>query len=497
MRRVIGGVLGASLLLTGCTEEYDDDVAATSTPPLVVQTAAPQDAAASSAPAGGSTTTSPPVPVDPADAIGDAELLDAVQWVLGLLEEDAEGPPAQEAAERFAPDLLEEVSPVELGLVLAQVRSAGPYVVTAAVPSSGVGRTATLSLAAQDPLLMTVGVDEQGRIATLLLQPDTSGEPPVVDAWPDLDAALAELGGTSQVVVGHVRGGTCETDYTSAGVEPGGDAFPGASVVKLLVLLAVVDEVEAGALSWDEELTLTADVVSLPSGELQDRPEGSSVQVREAAELMISISDNTATDLLMERVGQRALRAAAVEAGLDPTEVMPVPTTRQIFQLGWQVDSEVRTRWAEAVVPERREAMLADLPAELDVDPATVTEPRWQDGIDWFLTGEQVCSLHARLQQRAAEPAGEPVREILALDPGLPPPEGVGYQAFKGGSLPGVLAMSFYVEPQEGAVGGDGEPAAPEGLVLVVQTRSAEPVDPLRAATIVGAGLQHLVDVGG
>ncbi|KUG56822.1 hypothetical protein AVL62_11850 [Serinicoccus chungangensis] len=495
MRRVIGGVLAVSLLLAGCTDEYDDDVAATSTPPLVVQTAAPEDAAATS-PEGGA-ATSAPAPVDPADSIGDAELLGAVEWVLELLEEDAEGPTVREATERVAPDLLEQVSPVELGLVLGQVRSAGPYVVTAVVPSSGVGRAATLSLAAQDPLLMTVGVDEQGRIATLFVQPDTSGEPPVVDAWPDLDAALVELGGTSQVVVGRVEGGTCEPTWTTSGVEAGGEAVPSASVVKLLVLLAVAEEVRSGGLTWDEELTLAPEVMSLPSGELQDRPEGSTVPVREAAELMISISDNTATDLLMDRVGQRALRRAAVDAGLDPTAIMPVPTTRQIFQLGWQVDSEVRTRWAEAQVPETREAILADLPDRLDIAPETVTEPRWQDGIDWFLTGAQVCSLHARLQQLAGDPAGGPVREILARNPGLPPPEGVGYQAFKGGSLPGVLAMSFYVEPQEGAVGGDGEPAAPEGLVLVVQTRSAEPVDPLRAATIVGAGLQHLVDVGG
>ncbi|WP_299519238.1 serine hydrolase [uncultured Serinicoccus sp.] len=496
MRRVIGGVLVVSLLLAGCTDEYDDDVAATSTPPLVVQTAAPEDSAATSRSPEGSAAPSSAEPVDPDDSIGDAELLEAVEWVLELLEEDGEGPTVEEATERFAPEFLDEVSPVELGLVLAQVRSAGPYVVTAVVPSSGVGRAATLSLAAQDPLLMTVGVDEQGRIATLFLQPDTSGEPPVVDAWPDLDAALAELGGTSQVLVGRVQGGTCEPSYTTPGVEPGGDAVPSASVVKLLVLLAVAEEVRSGGLTWDEELTLTADVVSLPSGELQDRPEGSMVPVREAAELMISISDNTATDLLMDRVGRRALREAAVAAGLDPTATLPVPTSRQVFQLGWQVDSEVRTRWAEAQVPETREAILADLPDELDIAPETVTEPRWQDGIDWFLTGAQVCSLHARLQQLAEDPAGEPVREILARNPGLPPPEGVGYQAFKGGSLPGVLAMSFYVEPRDDA-GEDQDPGAPEGLVLVVQTRSAEPVDPLRAATVVGAGLQHLVDVGG
>jgi len=499
MRQVIGGLAVASVLLAGCTEEYDDDVSVTSTPPLVVQTAVPDDATVTTRPPGVEEATSAPEPVDPAEAIADAELLESVRWVLGLLEEEADGPQAQESAARFAPEFLDQASPVELGLVFTQLRAAGPYVVTGAGPSTGVGRTATLSLDAPEPLLMTVGLDEAGRISSLIFQPDTSGEPPVVEGWPDLDAALTELGGRSQVVVGRVVGGACEVMHTSAGLEAGGEPFPAASTIKLLVLAAVADAVQEGDLTWEEELTLTGELTSLPSGELQDRPVGSTVTVREAAELMISISDNTATDLLIERVGQRALRRSALTSGLDPTRIMPVATTRQVFQLGWQVDSEVRARWAEAQVPETREAILADLPEELEVDPAAVTQARWQDGIGWFLTGGEICGLHARLQQLAGAEGGEVVREILAVNPGVPLPGGVDYQAFKGGSMPGVLAFSFYVENGPGGGRpGSGEPgAAPaDGAVLVVQTQSETPVDQLRAVTIVRAGLQHLVEAG-
>ncbi|WP_022925220.1 serine hydrolase [Serinicoccus marinus] len=494
MRRMLGAVLAGAFLVTtaSCTREYDDDMAARTTPPLVVQTAAPPEpASATTSPADPALARQAAEPVDPAEGIADAELLEQTEWVLGLLEEGARGPAAEESVQRFAPTFLEQASVIQLGAIFAGLRGAAPYTVTSSGQSDGVGRTATLTLhAAEQPLVMTLGLDDEGRISTLLFQPDTSGEPPEIDSWADLDAALAELGGVSQVVVGHVGNGDCEVKHTTAGLDPADAAYPTGSVVKLLVLAAVADAVIEGELAWEDELTIIPEMKSLPSGVLQDREDGSTVTVREAAELMISISDNTATDLLIEAVGQRALRESALTAGVDPTRIMPVPTTRQLFQLGWQVDSEVRDRWSEAQVPERREAILADLPEELDLAPGSVTEPVWESGADWFLTGAEVCALHARLQLQARTEQAGPVRDILAVNPGLTPPDGVAYQAFKGGSVPGVLALSFYLETSE--PDGDPDASPPEGVVLVVLTASGEPVDELRAITIVEAGLQHL-----
>ncbi|MFK5582611.1 serine hydrolase [Serinicoccus sp. LYQ131] len=480
-----GRVLVCCLVLTACSGPGEDDAAVTSTPALVLETdgatAAPDPSAA---PEDAAVTTGPVAlpEVDLAETVTDPELRGALRWVLGLLEPGAEGPAADEAVRRFAPDFLEEVPVTRLGGVLAQLRSGGPWAVTDARQGEGTARSATLVLdASEQPMVMTMALDAEHRIASLSFQPDTSGEEPELTGWADLDAALDGLGGQSQVVVGRVDGGACELVHTTGGLEPGGEAAPSASVVKLLVLSAVAAQVQDGELGWDQELTVTDELRSLPSGVLQDRPEGSRVTVREAAELMISISDNTATDLLIEAVGQRALRSAADAAGLDTVRVMPVPSTRQLFQLGWQVDPEVRTRWAEAQVPETREAILADLPEELELDAGAVSAPRWQDDVDWLLTGGEICSLHARLQQQARDEAAAPVRDILAVNPGVTTGEPAAHQAFKGGSAPGVLALSFYVEDEAG-----------RGQVLVVQTRSPEPVDELRAVTLARAALRHL-----
>ena len=50
-------------------------------------------------------------------------------------------------------------------------------------------------------------------------------------------------------------------------------------------------------------MTLTDDVKSLQSGELRYQPDGTTVSVQDAATKMISISDNTAPDLLARAVG--------------------------------------------------------------------------------------------------------------------------------------------------------------------------------------------------
>lgn len=528
----------ACALVAGCSGDggngevgTQDDAAATSTPVLVVPT--PDDAAATSegvpataVPDEDATTAGPPPePVDVAALISDEELLDQAQWVLDHLEPGTTGPDVVSIGQRFDQPFLDQVPALQLGLGIAQLRAAGPYVVTDAAQVDGLGRAASLRLhTPEQPLVMTISLDEEGLISGLLFVPDTSGEPPTVQTWADLDHALTELGGEAQVVVGEVRDGACTPVHTTPGHEPGGDPFPSGSVAKLIVLAGVVEAVQVGDLAWDQELTITEEVKSLPSGILQERETGSTVTVQEAAELMIAISDNTATDLLIGAVGQPHLRTAMEASGVDPLRVAPLTTTKQLFILGWGVDQEVRDRWARASVPEQRDALLADLPDDLSaVDVGAVTTPVWQDGADWLLTGGEICGAHAHLQQLAGSQAGAPVRDILSANPGGQVPEGAGYVAFKGGSVPGVLALTYYVEV--GGPAGDGAattagptatsagptatgtpgddaastatPDGPTGYVLSVQVRSADPVDQMRAGTIVEAGLQHLVDAAG
>ena len=78
------------------------------------------------------------------------------------------------------------------------------------------------------------------------------------------------------------------------------------SAFKLGVLKALKEQIAGGRHSWDEVAELTAPDLSLPSGIIQGWPMGAPLTLHSLAALMISISDNTATDVLMRVVGRAA-----------------------------------------------------------------------------------------------------------------------------------------------------------------------------------------------
>ncbi|MBK7928525.1 MAG: serine hydrolase [Bryobacterales bacterium] len=93
-----------------------------------------------------------------------------------------------------------------------------------------------------------------------------------------------------------------------------------ASTIKLPILCALHDLAAQGKVKWDEELTLTeADRVS-GSGVLQEFTAGARIRVRDAANLMIVVSDNTATNLILGRITADAVNAYMAKLGLHATK---------------------------------------------------------------------------------------------------------------------------------------------------------------------------------
>lgn len=91
---------------------------------------------------------------------------------------------------------------------------------------------------------------------------------------------------------------------TGAYVEVNSSAtFAAASTIKLPILVAFFQDVDAGLVRLEEQLTLGRDHVATGSGIMQDHPLGSQYSALETARMMITISDNTATNMLIERLG--------------------------------------------------------------------------------------------------------------------------------------------------------------------------------------------------
>ena len=83
----------------------------------------------------------------------------------------------------------------------------------------------------------------------------------------------------------------------------GDRVFPAASTIKLPILVAFFQDLDAGKVRLDETLVMRDDLITNGSGELQDNPVNSRYSAREIVTKMITISDNTATNMIIDRLG--------------------------------------------------------------------------------------------------------------------------------------------------------------------------------------------------
>ena len=101
----------------------------------------------------------------------------------------------------------------------------------------------------------------------------------------------------------------------------GDETFPTASLIKVSILVTVYDLVAKGQLSLDDPLTVLK-IDQVPgSGVIQFLHNGTVLTVHDAAWLMSTISDNTATNLLLDRIIIRRVWAKMDSLGLQHTRV--------------------------------------------------------------------------------------------------------------------------------------------------------------------------------
>ncbi|GAX37895.1 serine hydrolase [Nodularia sp. NIES-3585] len=104
-------------------------------------------------------------------------------------------------------------------------------------------------------------------------------------------------------------------------------SFPAASTIKVPILIAFFQDVDAGKIRLDEMLTMEKDMISGGSGNLQFQKVGSQYTALEIATRMSTISDNTATNMLIARLGgMEALNQRFQSWGLSATAIRnPLP----------------------------------------------------------------------------------------------------------------------------------------------------------------------------
>jgi beta-lactamase class A len=102
----------------------------------------------------------------------------------------------------------------------------------------------------------------------------------------------------------------------------GSTSFSAASTIKVPILLAFFQDVDAGKIRLDEMLTMQQDMVAGGSGDMGSKPAGTKYNALEVVTKMITISDNTATNMLIARLGgMEALNQRFRTWGLTTTTI--------------------------------------------------------------------------------------------------------------------------------------------------------------------------------
>jgi beta-lactamase class A len=351
--------------------------------------------------------------------------------------------------EWFAPDFLDQVPFEQLAPV--RDRIAGDLGVFVEVRRDG---DRWMAVFEEGRVPTHVALDAEGRFTTLFLRP------PVPDAA-DLDAVAERfdaLPGDGHLLV-RVDG---EARLAVDADEP----FAVGSAFKLVVLRALVDAIERGDRSWSDVVTYEDVDRGLATGTLGRWPVGSPLTLHTAATLMISQSDNEATDLLIRELGRAAVEAA------DPSQRnLPFLTTVEAFKLKDPDNAPLLERWRSGDERARRD-LLGELPLVMELPrPSLFTGDPVATDVEWFLTATELCDLIAGLSDL----------DLMGVNPGVVDAANHERVAYKGGSEPGVLNMTTWVRDDEGRE------------ICVCATRNAdEPIETTDLSGVVSAAFDVL-----
>ena len=109
---------------------------------------------------------------------------------------------------------------------------------------------------------------------------------------------------------------------TGETVERAADAiFPTASCIKVFVLLELMRRVHRGDFILEQRVPVLASQQAGGSGVLKDLDVGLELTLRDTATLMIVLSDNTATNLLVDLLGLEAINTTIAGLGLEKTRM--------------------------------------------------------------------------------------------------------------------------------------------------------------------------------
>ncbi|MGZ8337664.1 MAG: serine hydrolase, partial [Allosphingosinicella sp.] len=266
------------------------------------------------------------------------------------------------------------------------------------------------------------------------------------DSLAAVEREIRALPGLTSLTVARLSDGAPEV---LAAVEPDRVLAIG-STFKLFILAELSRQIRAGERHWSDVVAL--DRRSITSGTLQAWPQGAPLTLHSLAGLMISQSDNTATDMLLHVVGRENVERMMATIGVRAAaRNRPLLSTLELSALKTGPDEALQA-WRTADEAGRRALLASDYSA---LDPSRVDIARFTgsplhiDLLEWFASAADLVRTMDWLRRNG----DDATRAILAINPGLAPDVtgDLAFVGFKGGSEPGVVSLTWLVRSRAGS----------------------------------------------
>ncbi|MDD3001465.1 MAG: DUF362 domain-containing protein [Candidatus Riflebacteria bacterium] len=313
----------------------------------------------------------------------------------------------------------------------------------------------------------SIGINSDNKIASIWF-----GAPNLTtDTFDQIAADLKKMPGKVSVcLLQHDKNGKSEKEiFTLDHKIPLGCG----SAFKLYLLKALEDTVAEGKAKMSDTIALNENLISFPSGILQEWPIGSHHTLETLAGLMISVSDNTATDHIFNFLGLTKLR------GYFPETCTELLTTSQFIKFKFAF-KELAEEYVKADASKKSEILKEiDAKKAADIDLSFLSKqpakPFLVDEIEWHISTLDLCRVIFSLRDN----------KLLRINPAT----GIASKAdwhiigYKGGSEPGVLNFTWVMQKA---------PAAPFYTLSCTAVNSEKDID-ISAFSMLASRLINLI----
>jgi beta-lactamase class A len=267
------------------------------------------------------------------------------------------------------------------------------------------------------------------------------------DTIDKISADFRALPGASGFVLAKLDG---SGGYQTMAAQNPAQQFAIGSTFKLYILAELAAQIEGGQRKWADVVPLSKR--SFTSAATANWPLGMPVTLQTLATQMISVSDNGATDTLLNALGREAVESRLARIGHSaPDKMLPFLSTVEAFALKAPANAPLRAQYLKASEAKQRDLLTANqnrLTLEQIEGAQFTSAPAFIDTIEWFASPKDIIAVMDHIRAQKSDTA----RTIMAINPGIDPASARKwrYLGYKGGSESGVISMSFLAQNQQG-----------------------------------------------